>query len=776
MEVWKIGARGRSVDRGISQRTNQVADSRQSRDIRPDFPRHLQTATATVVVNNSSIGVVHADIPEVSVRALKDSLQGPFGVIRHHLTNPSGKAAARTHIKDVFEEYGLEVTVQNFTGPGGNLDERGTNIIGVKRGKRNGTSDDKIVAVGAHYDTVSNSPGVNDDGSGMAALLEIVRVMTSCSQQNYTTIFVAFDKSEVHGVSPLDVSINPCQTKLGSDDFVCSWLLPFLQSSGGPEFQGIFMLETIMNYDPRTYVQYFPERFQVMYPNAYLDSTTANMSGNFLMLIHKPDEAELVTALQQTWAETTLEPAAAKLLDVTVQSEGRAAAGSYIFGPSDCLPFWAKAPYFRCVSLTDTANYRGTMRQCYHNPCDNITSITDEKLTFLAKVTNAVVQTTLRLAQVNMDSCSADLCLDYHDQCPDWAAAGECGRNEGYMLGACRKSCDTCAQDFCMDYYHRCEDWAADGECDQNPRYMMVACRLSCNACEVPTTQTGCKDDNALCPAWASDGECETNPTWMLDSCQLSCGSCAVECKPGFKGYRGKCEASRTYKLSIRLKSRPFSDALRKNQSTEYVALAAEVTDTVQDLFRISNISEVFQGATVLGFRAGSVITDLKVHILQSAEEGQEEVIAAFREALEYKNGTELNIDLNLFDVTDMDECAAPEHNDCSDKASCTNTVGSFTCQCRDGYEDQSAARGDNPGRVCVVPAGKSKAVWIAVACGVLLACIVVGVVIYKRRQRKNAEQEAIIQGDREAIIQEPFEDAHSSPARSTPIQLGRMS
>eukprot|EP00058_Branchiostoma_floridae_P005092 XP_002590580.1 hypothetical protein BRAFLDRAFT_123623 [Branchiostoma floridae] len=689
------------------------------------------------------VGVVHADIPEVSANALRDSLEGPFGVIRHHLANPSGKAAARTHIIDVFQEYGLDVTVQNFTGPGGNRDESGTNIIGVKRGKLNGTSDDKIVAVGAHYDTASNSPGVNDDGSGMAALLEIIRVMTSCSQQNYTTIFVAFDKSEAPGVSPVDVSVSPCQTKLGSDDFVCSWLLPFIQSSGGPEFQGIFMLETIMNYDPRSYVQYFPERFQVMYPNAYLDSTASNMTGDFLMLIHKPDEAPLVTALQQTWDGTSKEPAGARLLDVTVQAE---------------------------------ANYRGTMRQCYHNPCDNVTSITDEKLTFLAKVTDSVLQTTLRLAQVNMDSCTADRCEDHHDQCSEWAAQGECGRNQGYMLAACRKSCDTCAQEFCADYYHRCEDWAADGECDSNPRYMMVSCRLSCNACEAPTSPTGCKDDNALCPAWAADGECETNPTWMLDSCQLSCGSCAVECKPGFKGFRGKCEASRVYKLSIRLKSRPFSDDLKKNQSTEYVALAAEVTDTVQDLFRISNISEVFQGATILGFRAGSVIADLKVHILQSAEEGQDEVIAAFSEALEYKNGTELDIDLNLFDVTDLDECSAPELNDCSEKASCTNTVGSFSCQCRGGYEDQSAAGGDSPGRVCVVPTGKSKAVWIAVACGVLLACIVVGVVVYKRKQQKSAEREAIIQGDKEAIIQEPFDETHPSPARSTPIQLGRMS
>ncbi|XP_019629002.1 PREDICTED: probable zinc metalloprotease MGG_02107 [Branchiostoma belcheri] len=200
-----------------------------------------------------------ATMYDVSVENLRASLEGPFGVNRHHLTNPSGKAAARDHIISTFRQYGLEVTVQNFTAPSASVrGNAGTNIIGVKRGKLNGTSDDKIVAVGAHYDTVSNSPGVDDDGSGMAAMLEIARVMTSSNEQNFTTIFVAFDHEE--NAPPARVAIGtPCETARGSDDFVCSWLLPFLRSSGGPEFQGIFMLETIMNYDPQPNVQTVPQ-------------------------------------------------------------------------------------------------------------------------------------------------------------------------------------------------------------------------------------------------------------------------------------------------------------------------------------------------------------------------------------------------------------------------------------------------------------------------------------------------------------------------------------
>ena len=35
----------------------------------------------------------------------------------------------------------------------------------------------KVIIVGAHYDTVFGSPGANDNGSGIAALLEIARLV-----------------------------------------------------------------------------------------------------------------------------------------------------------------------------------------------------------------------------------------------------------------------------------------------------------------------------------------------------------------------------------------------------------------------------------------------------------------------------------------------------------------------------------------------------------------------------------------------------------------------
>ena len=44
-----------------------------------------------------------------------------------------------------------------------------------------------------------------------------------------------------------------------------------------------------------------------------------------------------------------------------------------------------------------------------------------------------------------------------------------------------------------------------------------------------------------------------------------------------------------------------------------------------------------------------------------------------------------VNVQLIIFILTDIDECATKTHN-CNLKANCTNTSGSFECVCKEGY------------------------------------------------------------------------------------------
>ena len=54
--------------------------------------------------------------------------------------------------------------------------------------------------VTAHWDTVATSPGVDDNGSGVVALLETARILAKRAEQGAilnTVIFAALDKEEV---------------------------------------------------------------------------------------------------------------------------------------------------------------------------------------------------------------------------------------------------------------------------------------------------------------------------------------------------------------------------------------------------------------------------------------------------------------------------------------------------------------------------------------------------------------------------------------------------
>ena len=67
------------------------------------------------------------------------------------------------------------------------------NIIGIKRGTR---SPNEIVVVGGHADSVSQSPGANDNASGTAAVLEAARILAAMPTAR-TIHFIAFGAEEI---------------------------------------------------------------------------------------------------------------------------------------------------------------------------------------------------------------------------------------------------------------------------------------------------------------------------------------------------------------------------------------------------------------------------------------------------------------------------------------------------------------------------------------------------------------------------------------------------
>lgn len=132
----------------------------------------------------------------------------------------------RQNIVGRFAYYATKTHIQHFDArDSSDKLVKGVNLIGVMPGLNYNQPLDSILVVGAHYDTTALTPGVNDNGSGVAALLETVRLLSpKAGELNNTVIFVAFDQEE-----------KGC---LGSMAFVNQFLIPKELNKHGASFTG----------------------------------------------------------------------------------------------------------------------------------------------------------------------------------------------------------------------------------------------------------------------------------------------------------------------------------------------------------------------------------------------------------------------------------------------------------------------------------------------------------------------------------------------------------
>ena len=69
------------------------------------------------------------------------------------------------------------------------------------------------------------------------------------------------------------------------------------------------------------------------------------------------------------------------------------------FFRSDHYNFWNTDPSLPAAFVTDTADFRGHMRQCYHESCDDINHVTSDMITFLARTTDSIVKVPINMTK-----------------------------------------------------------------------------------------------------------------------------------------------------------------------------------------------------------------------------------------------------------------------------------------------------------------------------------------------------------------------------------------
>ena len=95
---------------------------------------------------------------------------------------------AKYYIKDYFARFGHEATEQKFIAEGKEVGNVVAEITGFDQ-------PDNIIVIGAHYDTVEDTPGADDNGSAVAGLLEVFRLLSEFKFKK-TIRFVAFTLEE----------------------------------------------------------------------------------------------------------------------------------------------------------------------------------------------------------------------------------------------------------------------------------------------------------------------------------------------------------------------------------------------------------------------------------------------------------------------------------------------------------------------------------------------------------------------------------------------------
>jgi Zn-dependent M28 family amino/carboxypeptidase len=260
---------------------------------------------------------------------------------------PGTLAASANYIRSAFAAQGYAVREQAYEAAG----QRCLNLEVERRGER---WPEETLLVGAHYDSVRGSPGANDNGSGVAALLELAGFLQS-HEPGRSVRLVAFVNEEPPFFYRGDMG---------------SMLYARAARRRGDRIRLMISLETIGYYDDRPDSQHYPPLFSLFYPDR----------GNFIAFVANLSSRRIMRRAVAAFRSHSTFPLE------HVATLGAVPGVSW----SDHLAFWREG--YRAFMVTDTAPYRYPY---YHSAQD-----TPEQIDYdaLAQVTAGVGAMLMELA------------------------------------------------------------------------------------------------------------------------------------------------------------------------------------------------------------------------------------------------------------------------------------------------------------------------------------------------------------------------------------------
>ena len=247
------------------------------------------------------------------------------------------------------EGFGYQVELHSYG--------TGINVIGRRPGTDVGSA---AVVVSAHYDHISGCSGADDNASGVAATLEIARLLAT--RENRHPLVVACWDEEERGL-------------IGSAAYADR------EKAAGATFSAMFSLEGIGFFTNEPDSQTLAAGFDMIFPTQTAEIVARGSRGDFIALI--ADQASVATATRfVVHAESV-----GLLTSVLDVSEAlKLAPATADLRRSDQASFWVHD--YPGIMVSDTANFRNPNYHCMNSTMD-VASTLD--LGFMTKNTQATL-------------------------------------------------------------------------------------------------------------------------------------------------------------------------------------------------------------------------------------------------------------------------------------------------------------------------------------------------------------------------------------------------
>ena len=269
----------------------------------------------------------------------------------HNVAHPAALEQSARYIEGELASLGYEPQAQTFQADG----QAVRNIEVVLSPPGAGPETPSLV-IGAHYNSAGVAPGANDNGTGVAAVIELARLLKGLNLKDKRLRLVLFVNEE----PPYDRTPN-----------MGSWRYALALKERAERVSGMISLETLGCFSDQPGTQKYPEPFGLIFPSR----------ANFVAFVAMPGSRSFLHEVLGSFRNHAQFP--------TIGGTGPDEIDG--LGWSDHWSFWKQG--YPAVMVTDTALFRYPH---YHKATDTPEKVDYEKL---ARITLGLEQTIRDLVQ-----------------------------------------------------------------------------------------------------------------------------------------------------------------------------------------------------------------------------------------------------------------------------------------------------------------------------------------------------------------------------------------